>query len=112
MSTPEERSNEDKIVAEVEKIARMAFGELSIEEYEAMLFRTGSMLAVFRAAMFDSGYTQYFIETVAWLIITSLYGHHLENQRIDFAPPASIYQAKAEAGGSQANGATQGQGTA
>lgn len=95
MSTPDERSEEERIVSEVEKIARMAFGEFTVEEYQAMLFNVGAMLAVYRAAMVETGYSQYFIEISAWMIITSMFGQHLQNQRIDFAPPDSTYQVQA-----------------
>lgn len=86
-------NNDEQVIAQAEKIARMAMGGINLEEYEALLFRAGSMLAVWRAAMVRSGYSEYFVELCAWMMMTSFYGHHLTETRIEFAPHPEIYQA-------------------
>jgi hypothetical protein len=83
MSDPDE-----DLISDMERIGRMAMGTINIEEYEALLFRSGAMLAVFRAAMTHAGYSQRFIECSAWMIMTSFFGHHLTTTEIDFASQA------------------------
>lgn len=84
MSTPEE--NEEAVLHAAERIARMALGDITVEEYAGLLFSICGTLAGFRAAMSGAGYSNYLIEKAAWLILTSFYGHHLSTTEIDFEP--------------------------
>lgn len=88
--TPE--PNEEAVVAAAEQIARMALGEVNVNEFQALLFQVGAMLAVWRAAMRQAGYSDYYIETTAWLLMTLFYGNHLTTQEVRFAPPQDNYR--------------------
>lgn len=89
MSTPEE----DAVIAAAEQIGRIAMSDINLDEYQAILFGAGAMLAVFRSAMTSTGYSEYLVELTAWMIMTSFFGHHLSNKEIFFDPPAGTYAA-------------------
>ena len=84
-------SADDDVIKEAEQIGRLAFANFNVEEYEAMLFRLGEMLVRYRVAMTAMGFSQYFVEKVAWMIMTNFYGDHLTEPRIDFDPSTEIY---------------------
>ena len=85
MSTPDE--DEEAVITAAEKIARMAMGDVNMEEYRELLFNVAATLAGWRGAMVSAGYSEYLIEKSAWMILTSFYGHHLTETRIEFEPP-------------------------
>lgn len=85
MSTPDP-TNEDAVLKDLERIGRMAMGDINIEEYEALLFRVGAMLAVYRSAMDQAKFSANFIESTCWMIMTSMFGHHLTTTEITFVP--------------------------
>lgn len=84
MSTHNE--DEENVISEAERIARMSMSNVSFEEYQQLLFSVAVTLSAWRSAMEAAGYTEYLIEKSAWLILTSFYGHHLTTTEIDFEP--------------------------
>jgi len=86
MFTPDEEA----AIAAAESITSKAFGEMSIEDFQGLLFQVGAMLTVWRTAMVGAGYSNLLIEKSAWLLLTQFFGHHLTETTIQFEPDQSI----------------------